>query len=170
MYVGLSHPPVPVPVRRRAAPLVVAGVILVVDAVVGLALTAVFLAGLPWWLVTRESSEPALGRLDVFALPMAVCAVLALWGPAAAALVIAVRRRWARLAAGITAGVLVVAAAAQGAVLAGIDLGDDPMAAAADSMAGAGLKLMVGVVVINLIALALLIGPSDGPVCSSGGA
>jgi hypothetical protein len=155
--------------HRRTVPLAAAGVILVLDAVVGLVLGGLFLIAAQWWVVVGEDGS----RWDLvvfYLLPLLVCGAAALGGPAAATLVVTVRRRWARVVAGAGSGVLVVAASAQAAVWASLDLtgalddlaggneaGADRFAAIVD----AGIGLMVVVGLVNLIAIVLLIGPAD---------
>lgn len=130
---------------RLSPPLIAAGLVLGLDAI-ACQLLALVLA-LPLW--TGLWTGTAAADLALAAASLGAAAVLALWCPAAATLVLGVRSRAARLTGLGTAAVLVVA----GAAFAADGLPAD---------GGTPVQLIAGLVVMlaNLGAVALLVTPA----------
>ena len=93
---------------RLSPPLIAAGLVLGLDAIVCQLLSLVLV--LPVW--TALLTEEAINELAAAAGVLAAAAILAMWCPAAATLVLGVRSRAARQTGLATAAVLVVAGAA----------------------------------------------------------
>ncbi|WP_125802557.1 hypothetical protein [Actinoplanes sp. ATCC 53533] len=130
---------------RLSPPLLVSGLVLGLDAI-ACQLLALVLAVLMWPILWPSAEATGL---TVAAVQLGVATLLALWCPAAAALVLGVRSRKARLTGLATAAVLVVAGAAF----------------AADGLvAGGGTpgQLIAGLVVtlVNLGVVTLLVTPA----------
>jgi hypothetical protein len=135
-------------VTRLSPALLISGLVLGLDAIV-CQLTALLLTLFTWFQILPV--ELTTGVV-VPTSRLSVAAVLALWCPAAATLVLGVRTPAARLAGLVTAALLVVAGAA---VAAGIlDLGESR------------LQLVVGLVVmtVNIAVVALLATPAPARV------
>lgn len=136
---------------RLSAPLLVAGLVLGLDAI-ACQLLALVLALMAW----LELYPQADGSQALSVARLGVAAVLALWCPAAAALVLAVRTRAARLTGLATAAVLTVGSAA----LAADGLGNG---------GGPSGQLIAGLValLVNVGVVALLTTPGPAPARSA---
>jgi hypothetical protein len=133
---------------RLSPPLVVSGVIFALDAVVCLLLALIWV--LPTVSTIYGGPPEEATSLASAALHLVFLAVLALWCPAAATLVLGVRTRVARMIGMWTAALLVVASAGLAAEGLGFDW---------DLDLGLWLYTPVIPLVLNLVVVALLITP-----------